>query len=303
MKSFAPACPALCWHAVTLADRDPYNAIISQTNLRGADRTFANLYIWNETYHHEISFTDTCVSVRFGQQGNYLYLPPAGTESTRSVTEALLKSKPNLRFVAATEEECMALLSAFPDTFTVEETRDYADYLYTAEALAGLTGKKLHAKRNHINAFTAAHSWQVHPLTSEDFDDCRRIQQAWNSAQESTAAEENRALERAFSAFSSLELYGAVLTVDQAAVAFTVGSLLNDTLDVHFEKAHPDFWGAYPVINREFVRMMREKHPHIALVNREDDMGLENLRRAKLSYRPAALLKKFTLTATPHWAK
>ena len=91
-----------------------------------------------------------------------------------------------------------------------------------------------------------------------------------------------------------------MLIADGAPAAFTMGIRITpEVFDVHFEKALPDVEGAYPLINREFVCVLREKYPEIALVNREDDMGLENLRAAKLSYHPEQLLKKFDATVTP----
>ena len=88
-----------------------------------------------------------------------------------------------------------------------------------------------------------------------------------------------------------------MLYANGAPVAFTVGSrITNECLCVHFEKALPGFEGAYPVINREYVRASRERYPQLTLINREDDMGLDNLRAAKLSYRPVSLLRKFDVT-------
>jgi hypothetical protein len=100
---------------------------------------------------------------------------------------------------------------------------------------------------------------------------------------------------RTLEAFGELALYGALLTVEGEPVAFTIGEMLgDDMLCVHFEKTLPAWRSAYPVINREFVRMMRETHPVLAFINREDDMGLESLRKCKLSYRPVCLIKKYT---------
>ena len=293
----SPTRQILDWHAVTLKDKASYDDLIRSSNCQNAERAFANLYIWNELYHHQIAFFENTVLVRFEENGFYRYLPPTGTGDLRAAAQRLLESDPDLTFVSATEQEVEWLTVAFPNTFTVNETRDLADYLYDAEALATLSGKKLHAKRNHVNAFLAAHSAELHPLTAADHADCLRIAKIWNEAQNGAAADELRAIERALGAFDELSLYGAVLIADGKAVAFTVGSLVNaDTLDVHFEKALPELTGAYPVINREFVRMMRERLPLLRTINREDDLGLENLRRAKLSYRPHTLIGKFTLT-------
>ena len=294
----SPACQALDWHAVTPKDKARYDSLIRGCDCRNAERAFANLYIWNELYHHRIAFWEDVILVRFGEAAPYRYLPPIGTGDLRAAAQHLLETDPGLSFVSATEQEVQWLTAAFPNTFAISETRDAADYLYDAASLATLSGKKLHAKRNHINAFLAVHSVEVRPLTAADRTSCLRIATIWNEAQNGAAADELRAIERALGAFDELSLYGAVLIADGEAAAFTVGSLITEsTLDVHFEKALPELAGAYPVINREFVRMMREQLPLLGVINREDDLGLENLRRAKLSYRPSEILGKFTLAS------
>lgn len=291
---------ALQWRYVTPNDKARYDAALQGSACQSADRAFANLYIWSEVYHHEIAFMRDVVLLRFDEEGHYKYLPPIGKGDLRQATDLLLRSDPQLCFAAATAEEAAWLLDLYPNTFEVVETRDFADYLYDITALATLSGKKLHAKRNHINAFTAANEWAVRPLHTEDARLCLDITRAWGNAQEGVdTVPERRAIERALAAFSALKLHGALLTVGDKAAAFTIGSILPcGVLDVHFEKALPELSGAYPVINREFVRMMADKDPTLTLVNREDDMGLENLRRAKLSYRPAILLRKFSLKQT-----
>ncbi|MBE6703012.1 MAG: DUF2156 domain-containing protein [Ruminococcaceae bacterium] len=288
---------ALSFHTVTVADKVPYLSLAMAERSPSADHAFANLYLWNEIYHQEIAFCEERALVRFQTDGQYQYLYPIGKGPLKPVLEAMLAADPQLRLSAVTEDELSNILADFPDTFDVFETRDIADYLYSARSLATLSGKKLHGKRNHINAFTAANVWTVKPLTPADFDACRHILDIWATLHEGSAVRNERlAAERAFAAYDALELYGALLIANETPVAFTVGSMLTaDTMCVHFEKALPDIQGAYPMINREFVRMMQTQHPSLATVNREDDMGIENLRTAKLSYRPERLLRKFSL--------
>ena len=288
----------LAFHPVSLADKARYDALSAACPSQSADHAFANLYFWNELYHQEIAFWEERAVIRFSQNGKRNYLCPIGRSPLRSAVEALLACEPQLTLCAVTEGELAEILHEFPDTFEVFENRDIADYLYDATSLATLSGKKLHAKRNHINAFAAANEWSVRPLSANDLDDCRRIAAAWSSQREGDGPQNERvAMECALAAYDALGLYGAMLIANGTPVAFTIGSMLTkDTLCVHFEKALPEVQGAFPTINREFVRMMLQQRPSLTTVNREDDMGLENLRTAKLSYRPTALLRKFTLT-------
>ena len=107
---------------------------------------------------------------------------------------------------------------------------------------------------------------------------------------------EHAAIARAFEHYDALDLLGGALFAEGELVGFTVGEKISaDTFDVHFEKARADLNGAYPTVNREFVKLVRERYPEIAYINREDDMGLENLRKSKESYDPDILLRKFTV--------
>ena len=240
-----------------------------------ADYAAANLYMWDETYHQELAFCGERAAGRILEEdGRYRYLFPVGTGPVAPILEAMLQEERErggrLRFVGVAEAEMPALVAQWGEKLEILETREWEDYLYDAQKLATLSGKKLHGKRNHINAFCAAHVWYT--------------------------VEERRAIERGFEAPEALSLEGLLLYADGVPVAFTVGSrITSDCLCVHFEKAAPDFMGAFPLINREFVRAVREKYPEITTINREEDMGLENLRAAKLSWRPMALLKKYAV--------
>ena len=98
--------------------------------------------------------------------------------------------------------------------------------------------------------------------------------------------------------FEALGLEGGLIRINGSVAAFTIGDRLNgDTYDVHFEKAYAGIQGAYAMINREFARWVREHHPDIKYLNREEDMGVEGLRKAKESYYPDLLLEKYTATA------
>ena len=102
------------------------------------------------------------------------------------------------------------------------------------------------------------------------------------------------AIDRAFRHFAALDMDGLMLKEGGQVLAVTMGSRLSpDTIDVHFEKAREDVDGAYAAINREFARYLREKYPDVQYLNREDDMGLEGLRKAKLSYQPHHLEEKY----------
>ena len=294
---------ALCWEPVTLDTALRYRAL--PLLAPSCDYAAANLYMWDEVYCQEVAFSGRRAAGRIREaDGGYRYLFPVGEGDPAPVLDALLREAAGrgepLRLVGVTEPELPPLVSHFGEDVRIVETREWEDYLYSAEKLATLAGKKLHGKRNHIHAFCAEHTYETMPLDPSLWPACRGILAAWREGREDETAEEARAIERGFEAFGPLELEGLLLIADGAPAAFTMGSRITpEVFCVHFEKALPEIEGAYPLINREFVCALREKCPEIVLINREDDMGLENLRAAKLSYHPERLLKKFDATVAP----
>ena len=115
-----------------------------------------------------------------------------------------------------------------------------------------------------------------------------------------TISEETVAVIEALYHMDKLGLEGALIRADGSPIAFSLGGLITpEVFDVNFEKSFGDIQGAYPAINRELARLVRARHPQVKWLNREDDMGLEGLRRAKLSYYPDSLLVKYIAQATP----
>lgn len=287
--------PVLQWERATLDVCARYRELLLVAP--SADYAAANLYMWDEKYRKQIAFSGGRAAVRIqNENGGYHYLFPVGVGDPSLLLAALerdaLARGEALCFLGVTREELPYLVAQWGEKLQISDTREFADYLYDAEKLSTLSGKKLHSKRNHINAFCAAHEWYVTPLVPERFEDCGEILRRWQEDKEGFD-EEQRAIERGFAAWKALSLEGLVLYADGEPAAFSIGSRITSTcLGVHFEKATPEFEGAYPLINREFVRAMREKYPEITTVNREEDMGLENLRAAKLSWRPVTLLEK-----------
>ena len=193
----------------------------------------------------------------------------------------------------------LALLERlFPGKFEFTSYRDSFDYIYTVEELAELHGKKLQAKRNHCNRFEAEHpDFKTQRVTPETIPLCREMTEKWYEAHDwnEKIEYEKIAIARAFDCFSETGMDGLLLVENGEVLAFSLGARMNERYyDVCFEKAFSAINGAYAMINREFSRMIAEKYPAVAYLNREDDMGEPGLRKAKESYQPTLLLEKFT---------
>ena len=188
------------------------------------------------------------------------------------------------------------LEAIMPDKFHFEADRDYADYLYLRTDLATLAGKKFQAKRNHLNKFRRTYTnYEYVPLTSDRIQECLDLEAEWckvnNCDQHEGTGNERRALIYALHNFDALGLTGGILHVDGKIVAFTFGMPINqDTFGVHVEKADTTIDGAYTMINYEFANHIPEQYTYI---NREEDLGIEGLRKAKLSYQPVIILEKY----------
>ena len=180
--------------------------------------------------------------------------------------------------------------------------RDSYDYLYETAALATLSGRKLQSKRNHIHRFESEYpDCQCVPITEDLLPACQKMCSEWYREHfalgENPAlfAEEQRVLSIAFARYGEFGFDGLCMMLDGHVVAFSFGMRLStDTFDVCFEKAFSSMEGSYAAINRAFSRMVAEKYPEIQYLNREDDMGLAGLRKAKLSYHPFRILETYT---------
>jgi hypothetical protein len=173
--------------------------------------------------------------------------------------------------------------------------RANSDYVYRIQDLRDLPGKAYHAKRNHARRFAELYQPEVRPLTAELAPSCLHVQEQWLEGQRNNEAarDESTALIKALHHFDDLRLHGIAVLVGGTVVAFAIGEPLNSTTFVeHFEKALPDYSGAYQFLLQAFAQSIPEGFPHL---NREQDLGIEGLRRAKESWHPAFLVEKYTL--------
>ncbi len=293
----------LFFKSLSIEDKDAVDAIAAAENSRSADFVFGNMFLWDGRYHQSICIHDGRLFVQAEGEHLPIFPFPIGSGDLVTAINALREYTAQQGYslvMRGVELHHKALLEElFPGKFSFIHDRDYDDYIYLAEKLASLSGKKLHGKRNHINRFEATYpTWHFEPLKRGHFPLCMALLDEWTeevSEGEHLVNDEREAIELAFNHYERLGLTGGALFIDERLVAFTVGEQISsDTFNVHFEKAAGDIDGAYPMINREFVRHVLARLPHIVYINREDDMGLDNIRRSKLSYRPEIILEKYS---------
>ena len=292
---------------VTLADRDTITSFTMKSDRRNCDLSFSNLCSWRFLYDTQFAVVDNFLVFKFWAGEQLAYMMPVGTGDLKAVLWELIEDarKENQHFcmLGVCSNMRADLEAILPGQFTFTEDRDYADYIYLRSDLSTLKGKKFQAKRNHINRFRNTYpDYEYTPITPDRIQECLDLEAEWckvnHCDQQEGTGNERRALIYALHNFDALGLTGGILHVNSKIVAFTFGMPINhETFGVHVEKADTNIEGAYAMINYEFAHRIPEQYIYI---NREEDLGLEGLRKAKLSYQPVTILEKYMACLKEH---
>jgi GNAT superfamily N-acetyltransferase len=301
---------------ITTDDKDTIQRFTLYGERMNCDLSFANLVSWQFLYNTQFAIVDDYLVFRFYAGHHLAYMMPVpkpqqkedGTYAVEPCDECSVSVIRSIRDDSIAMGHPFLLLGvcnymvdviekAFPDTFNIQPDRDYSDYIYNREKLINLSGKKLQSKRNHINKFKSLYpNYEYRELTTDLIPECLRLEKEWrliskdDVAEDEGLSEELRSMTRAFNRWDKLGLKGGTIFIDGKLVAFTFGCPINQhTFDVCVEKADVNYEGAFTIINQEFVKHLPENYIYI---NREEDMGEEGLRQAKLSYKPDILLEK-----------
>jgi hypothetical protein len=291
----------LAFHSLTLFDRETMQAVTLPSGRRNCNYTFANLVGWQFWYYTEVCILENTVVLRYTFDGQRAYMVCTSEALSQELIEALLDDSNGDLTLIGLEDSQVEQLSTLNSKLStnVEPLRDQYDYIYRRTDLATLHGRHLDAKRNHIHRFRAEHpDFEYRPLTTESFDECRRLTEIWqeeknqndneNENRNETINAELRVMDTIFSNWDALGMIGGSIFVDGRMVAFTYGSAVTtDTFDVCVEKADRHVEGAFAIINQQFAEHLPEQYVYL---NREEDMGIPGLRQAKLSYHPEILL-------------
>lgn len=261
-----------------------------------ANIRFGNIFCWQDIYDTKICRYKDFLLIK----NNRSFFFPAGKgDIAEVISEIGRHCKENgLPFVFTTMDKIsmLTLKEMYGARAEVSTNADFYDYIYSYEDLTELKGKKYHAKRNHISRFSA-NNWSYESISEENLRECMEMNDEWcrrndciNNIEKS---EEICAVRAGLENFAALGYIGGLIRVNGAVQAFTFGEKsARDTFVVHVEKAFTDFQGTYPMINRQFLL---NSVSGVKYVNREEDMGEENLRKAKQSYYPCFMEEKFSI--------
>ena len=285
---------------LALSQKDEYSALLAMANKQGCEYGFVNLYLWGRQQAAKVG-QDLVVFSQYNRKTVYLF--PAGPEDKKKTLDAIMAdaAKRGLpcRLAGLNQDDYALLERLYPGRFSIHFDRDSFDYVYNIDDLADLPGRKYQKKRNHLNRFRSERpDYRLEPMTGENLPLVRTLTDRWYEARlaEDPMGDfqlERAALDRAFRHFRALGMEGLLLWDGEQLLAMAMGSFLNNTtFDIHFEKALERTDGTYAAINQGFAAWLREKYPNLRYLNREDDMGIEGLRKAKMSYCPDHMVEK-----------
>jgi len=268
---------------VTLDLREEYNRL--SADIPVSFYRFSNMFMTRaESVYKYARVGDGIVVASFMNETPHVMLPLCS-----DVPAAIDVLKEELEFfvLEPLTDKMVAELRAQNVCLVTRPAPEYSDYIYDAEALRTLAGNAYHKKRNHANKFASRYDAKYVPLTQENARElCLPLLEKWYGEKGGEAFDERTAVSELIENFDALELRGAALTVEGSVVAFTIGELIGeDTAHIIIEKADTSYDGSYAAINRAFLV---NEFPDAKYVNREEDLGIPGLRKAKMSYRPIA---------------
>ena len=265
-----------------------------------SELTFTNLFIWRHHYQPAWLEWEGCILIIFHLQKGSIYgLSPFGPGDKKSALDVLCKEiakqTADVRICRAGEE--FVTNHVDPGKYAVVSDRENSDYVYLAKDLINLSGNKYHRKKNHLNQFIKNYAFEYHPLNRELVRRVLGMQEAWCQIRECVVKPdllaEDFAVHEALTYFEELGYQGGAILINSVVEVFALGeALYGDTAVIHIEKANPDILGLYAAINQLFCL---NAWSEVTYINREQDMGVEGLRKAKESYYPHHMVDKYTL--------
>lgn len=286
---------------ITIDDRLWIVKLLEKSNYMACEYNFANNLAWRRLSDLKISRYKDFYIVAAHADTDPKFCFPSGDGDIKAVINEMKEYScknfnRNLSLISVPESALNILKELYGDEISIEKSENSFDYIYSSNSLANLAGKKFHSKRNHLKKFYN-YNWEYSKLEEKDFDDCIELSvlayKDKGGIDNPSAVSEQFAIHTFFSHYKELNLVGGVIRISDKVVAFTFGSRLNsNTFDTHVEKADINYQGSYIAINNEFAKNELQGYEFI---NREEDLGIEGLRKSKKSLNPVFLLEKYNV--------
>lgn len=283
-------------------DKKIFDEFFKMNYCESSKYTFTNLFMWRNFYNISWAVEDDVLFIFAENDKNFSACQPFGApekipQAITKVIELFKECGQSVKLVGL-EKFFIEELAKYPDAdFEISADRNNSDYVYLAQDLINLSGRKFHGKKNHLNQFYKDYPTAEYlPITCEIIPQCREVLKNWYEHHEDpdniSVEHEKDAINEIFDNFDDFKLKGGAILLGGKIVAFTFGEQLNkDTAVIHVEKADPEIRGAYTAINQNFIA---NEWADMTYINREEDLGLDGLRQAKESYRPVKMVDKFS---------
>ena len=285
---------------IEISDFEIINPILKKYNVENCDHCFFTMLIWSFRHHVEYTIFENTLFMRTEGDNSYWYLSPVGELPFEKAVQVIIEdAKANnyrIKIFAMDETQKSIMEQHFENQFEIVADRDTFDYIYRTEDLSNLPGKNYQKKRNHCSRFERDNpEYTFNILTSENIEKAKEFEREWcrrNNCDECQGLyAEREGIIEILDNFDKTDIVGAFIETKDGIVAFTLASPINDNMvDIIVEKAFHEITGAYAVINRDFARNCLQGYEFI---NREDDMGQENLRKAKIANFPCEIRAKY----------
>ncbi|MBO4894334.1 MAG: DUF2156 domain-containing protein [Clostridia bacterium] len=281
---------------VTFEDIETVRGYFDRCASHSSDYTTGIIYMWRGFYDMKFARCEDALIFSLSYDGGKeAFLLPHSERFEKVVRETedyCRETGKPMHFYSVEEEMIEKIKSVYPECRYYAEDM-WADYVYEADMIKNLTGKKYSTQRNHINKFNRLYpDYTFEEITQDDIDACVALSEKRAEAKEDEqAVEETKAVKDVLDNLGKYGFLTGILKVDGVAVGFSCGEIINDMLTVHIEKADTSFDGVYPVLTHLFLEKYADEK--VKYVNREDDSGDEGLRKSKLSYHPCKMVKKY----------
>ncbi|MGL5348886.1 MAG: DUF2156 domain-containing protein [Peptostreptococcaceae bacterium] len=293
---------------INISSKEELEPYFNMVDYEACEYCFGTLYLWQHVYKTSYYIGDDFAVIMAEYEGNsYSILPLTSKERVPEVIDYVVQyfereGKP-IYFRGITKEVVETLKEIYQNKLNYTKERDLFDYIYDGESIRTLAGKKNQKKRNHLNYFLKEYKgrYEYKLLDKENFKECVKMLKAWSGIKEENDEydegmdDEFRGIKKIFENYDELKdkIKIAGVYVDNKIEAFTIGELLNFNMAlVHIEKANINIRGLYQYINQQFVL---NEFKDVEFVNREEDLGIPGLRKAKLSYHPIKFVEKYTV--------
>lgn len=286
---FSPLLPMLVSYPdstpITLALRPLLHPLFQEVQSGISEHTFANIYLFRNTHNYSLTrLADATIAILGRNEAQPFFMLPFGLPEPALLAQ-LFQDQGMMKCVSSSQKTALE-----EQGYPVQEDRDNFDYLYLRRDLAKLAGRQFHKKRNLVKAFVKRHDYTAKPLREEYVPQALIVLDTWlgDNAKDADYLAAKEALLR----MEELQLCGGLYFVEEEPVAYVLGEELGcgNSYAIHFEKAAPGYKGLYQFINQSFAAVLPESYETI---NREQDLGIEGLRKAKLSYNPTGFVEKY----------